>query len=103
MRNKGVYDFDIKLKSVEEYLNNIKTAKQICREIGVNKKVFLNWVRKYKVEGAKGLIIKDSNKKYSTELKIKAVEDYFNSTLSQFEICSKYYICSHIVIAFVYK
>ncbi|CDF58745.1 transposase [Thermobrachium celere] len=45
MRKKGVYDFDIRLKSVEEYLNNIKTAKQICREIGVNKKVFLNWVR----------------------------------------------------------
>ncbi|CDF58423.1 helix-turn-helix domain-containing protein [Thermobrachium celere] len=98
MRKKGVYDFDIKLKSVEEYLNNIKTAKQICREIGVNKKVFLNWVRKYKVEGAKGLIIKDSNKKYSAELKIKAVEDYFNSTLSQFEICSKYNISSYGVL-----
>ena len=35
------------------------------------------------------------NKKYSAELKLKAVNDYLNGGGSQYEICQKYRILSH--------
>lgn len=42
--------------------------------------------------------ISKKNKKYSAELKLKAVQDYLNGVGSQVEICKKYGICSHTTL-----
>ena len=39
-----------------------------------------------------------TNKKYSAELKLKAVQDYLNGVGSQVEICKKYGISSHATL-----
>lgn len=42
--------------------------------------------------------ISKKNKKYSAELKLKAVQDYLNGIGSQVEICKKYGISSHTTL-----
>ena len=42
--------------------------------------------------------ISKKNKKYSAELKLKAVQDYLNGVGSQVEICKKYGISSHTTL-----
>lgn len=89
---------EIKINVVEQYLKGLKSINQICSELKVNSSSVKGWVRKYKTFGPEGLINKNNNTKYSTEIKLAAVTDYLNGIGSLSNICIKYKISSHGVL-----
>lgn len=98
MDRKPKIDHQTKIKSVNMYLNNEKSATEISNILGVSEESFREWIRKYKSSGAEGLKTISKNTYYSPEIKILAVTDYLSGKGSQYDICSKYNISSHSVL-----
>ena len=65
-----------KLEVVHLYLEQGKSISILTKTFGVNSDSIINWIRKYQTEGIEGLKERHSWKKYSSELKEKAVTDY---------------------------
>lgn len=104
MGRKSKFFPEQKLEVVEDYLCGKKGLTQILFELSVTKKSFYQWVRKYKLHGAEGLITVNKNKHYSPELKQDAVTDYLNAKGSLFDICNKYDISNHgLLLAWIKK
>lgn len=62
---------------------------EAARQIGVDKMTIRDWVRQYQVEGASAFLPRETNRKYSPELKETAVLEYLAGIGSQQEICKK--------------
>ena len=62
----------------------------IKRRHGISKTTLYEWVRLYKTRGVEGLAPATQPRKYSPELKRKAVEDYLSGGGSLRSICAKY-------------
>ncbi len=83
------------IEAVIRYLNGEGRAVDWAAWIGIHRKNFYRWVRKYQAEGIAGLkhefgkryIVK--NPVYPTELKVKAVQAYLSGEGSQEVICRK--------------
>ena len=86
--------YEQKLETVLEYINGKISQLQGAKKNGVSIASFQTWIRKYKTEGVEGLQKGTKNKKYSSELKTMAVEDYLTGKESQETICMKYKISS---------
>ena len=83
-----------KVMLVKKYLAGEISATEVCEIVRVNNESFRNWIRIYKQEGSLGLINNGTNRRYSRELKINAVEAYLTGEGSQSEICKRYKIRS---------
>lgn len=74
-RNKG-YDYELKLKVVQECLKGKKTYKEIAEELGINSlSSIYGWIDIYKKRGEEGLKDKVGYQNYTTEFKLKAVKE----------------------------
>ena len=79
---------------VERYLNGEVGITQAAKLAKVNHKSFQAWIGLYKAEGPAGLLNQYRNRSYSTEIKMKAVNDYLSGGSSLLNICEKYDIRS---------
>lgn len=91
---KNKVSYENKIQAVKEYIKGGLSQKEIARKFDVSATSFQVWLRKYESEGAEALKERKSNKKYSAELKLQAVNEYFAGKGSQEEICKKYKISS---------
>ena len=79
MSKRGPKSVEEKLEVVHLYLEQGKSISILTKTFGVNSDSIRNWIRKYQTEGIEGLKKRHSWKKYSSELKEKAVTDYLTS------------------------
>ncbi|MGO0986392.1 helix-turn-helix domain-containing protein, partial [Clostridioides difficile] len=55
MSRKSKTSYEIKIKSVEEYITGEKRACDICKELNIREVSFHRWVSRYNTNGAEGL------------------------------------------------
>ena len=96
MSRKSKIDALEKVKIVEQYLNGEISQKGAAKVCGVNKRSVQDWIRIYKTEGPQGLLTLKTNKRYPTELKLKAVQAYLSGEGSLDEICARFGIRQHV-------
>lgn len=92
-KGKGIL-YEQKLEAVEKYLHGQGSQQSIAREYGIGKSALRQWIANYEGMGPSGLITTSTNKRYSAELKIAAVEAYLRGEGSLMEICKKFKIRS---------
>lgn len=85
---------DKKAAIVKRYLDGEIGRNEAARITGVAPSSFVLWVNKYKNNGVLGLMPREKNYEYSSELKFQAVRDYMAGSGSQDTICKKYKIRS---------
>ena len=83
------------IHSVERYQRGETSQGAEAKRLGVSKQTFQDWIRKYETFGAEGFE-HTGNRKYSSELKASAVQDYLNGEGSLAAICKKYGISARI-------
>ena len=76
MSKRSPKSVEEKLEIVHLYLEQGKSMSILTKAFGVNGNIIRNWIRKYQTEGVEGLKESHSWKKYTSELKEKAVTDY---------------------------
>jgi len=85
---------DEKAAIVKRYLDGEIGRNEAARIAGVVPASFVLWVNKYKSNGVLGLVPREKNYEYGSELKLQAVRDYMAGCDSQDAICKKYNIRS---------
>ena len=98
MSKRSPKSVEEKLEVVHLYLEQGKSISILTKAFGVNGDTIKNWIRKYQKEGVEGLKESHSWKKYSSELKEKAVTDYLAGRGSLSRIVEKYDISNHYVL-----
>lgn len=70
----------------------------LVKQYQVDRTTIRRWIRNYELDGIAGL--KDTHHwhHYSTEFKLRAVEDYLNHQLTMSRCCKKYHISSESVL-----
>ena len=87
-----------RIAAVQEYLEGKGSYAAIAKRYGINHERFRQMVIRAKTEGIEAVRISSINKKYSTEIKLKAVTEYLEGKCSQMEICAKYHITQDTVL-----
>ena len=82
-----------KITAVRIYLDGKSSQRQLAKMYGVAQSSIQQWIRNYEAMGTAAFLTK-GYKKYSKELKQRAVEDYLSGKGSQDDICKKYEIRS---------
>lgn len=82
MSKRGPKSGKEKLEVIHLYLEQEKSISILTKAFGVNGDTIRNWIRKYQTDGVEGLKERHSWKKYSSELKEKAVTDYLTGRCS---------------------
>lgn len=85
---------DEKATIVKRYLDGEIGRSEAARIAGVVPSSFVLWANKYKNNGVLGLMPREKNYEYASELKFQAVRDYLAGCGSQDAICKKYKIPS---------
>ena len=81
----------------KKYLRGEKSYQKIAEEYGINKKTVEEIVAVYQAEGEEGFT-RTKNKKYSKEVKLKAITEYQSGEGSLLTICKKYKITNQSVL-----
>lgn len=84
----------MKLEAVEKYKRGEGSQDSIARACGVKKSSFQQWLTNYEALGSTGLAGRNTNSRYSAELKTAAAGAYLRGEGSQREICKRYGIRS---------
>ena len=87
--------------TMEEKVNLVRSCiagkmsqREASRKAGVSKATLQVWISRYQAEGSTAFLTHQCNRKYSSELKRKAVQDYLKGGNSLLAICRKYKIRS---------
>ncbi|MBD5135878.1 MAG: transposase [Lachnospiraceae bacterium] len=95
--SKPKYSSELKIRACEDFLSGKYSAAQVCEKYGItyntknHSSSSLNeWVAKYMAMGSAAFINSRHNKSYSSELKIRAVEEYLAGKGSILDITAKY-------------
>jgi transposase len=92
--SRGKYNALEKLAILEEVSNGEIGFLAAAKKYGINKITLMKWQRRYKTYGYEGLERRTHLQSYSTELKLRAVKDFLEGGLSQYQIIDKYKIAS---------
>lgn len=92
MVRKKKYSYEKKIGIVKEIVKGTSTPGRQSKETGVSKKRIEEWVMQYESMGEEGLRREGKNKRYTTQIKEKAVKEYLSGKGSHLEICKKYEI-----------
>ena len=85
------YEYQVKIKAVEEYKNSTKTLKQLAKKYGVkDPKTIKEWVDKYDKFGEDGLKEQKTTTNYPTEIKQKVIQLKLTTNLTNREIANIY-------------
>ena len=75
-----------RIAAVQEYLEGKGSYATIAKRYGIDHERFRQMVIRAKVDGIESVKIRRRNKKYSAEIKLKAVTEYLEGKCSQMEI-----------------
>jgi len=78
-----------KIVAVQRYRDGKSSQKSIAAALNISQASFQQWIRNYESMGPDAFLMA-GRKKYSAELKRKAVQEYLDGTGSQDDICKKY-------------
>jgi len=79
-----------KIEAAESYINGKGSLRFLGKQYGVHHSCIEKWVIKYKAFGAAGLESSATNRKYSQDLKKKAVGSYLDGGKSLSDVCIRY-------------
>ena len=94
MGRKSLYSIDEKIQIINEYQKGEKSFTDIYTKYGLAFTTIRKWEYIYETEGHLGFEVKQTNARYSKELKKNAIHDYLNGEGSYRDICKKYRIPS---------
>jgi len=94
MSRKPKYSHGEKIRACEDYFSGKRSASQIATDFGLKELTggIKTWFQLYKIQGSDALLPKSKNPSYSSEFKIKAVEEYIDGNGSLREISARYCI-----------
>ena len=92
MPHKSRFTLEEKKQAVEECIAGKESVNGCATKRKIPYSTLLGWIRLYQMRGIEGLISSGSNRKYSPEIKLLAVEEYQLGGCSQSSICKKYNI-----------
>ena len=92
MSRKPKYSHGEKIRACEDYFSGKRSASQIATDFGLKQLTggIKTWFQLYKTQGSDALLPKSKNPSYSSEFKIKAVEEYIDGNGSLREISAKH-------------
>ncbi|WP_375139115.1 transposase [Limosilactobacillus rudii] len=93
------HSLEQRLEAVHKALSGEYSINELANQYHIYGITISRWVRKYKNNGIDGLKESHHWKRYSVELKLKAVDDYLNNHLPAEACCEKYNISSSSVLA----
>jgi transposase len=94
MSAKNEYTGAEKLAILHELETGQDGRLEVAGKYNISITTLKKWRHRYELYGFKGLEIKIHQEKYSSELKLQAVQDYLSGAYSQYQIIDKYKIAS---------
>ena len=85
-----------KLSAIKEYNDGNGSYVSLATKLGISKTAFRNMVKHYNAGDLDAISNKKTNRRYSKELKLSAVNDYLDGKGSLTDICLKYKIISNV-------
>ena len=98
MSKRSPKSVEEKLEAVLSHLEKGQSLSQLSRRFDVAISTLERWIRRYQSDGEDGLVESRTWKKYTSELKQAAVEDYLSGQRGLNTICQKYGISSKSVL-----
>ncbi|SDB41050.1 Homeodomain-like domain-containing protein, partial [Streptococcus henryi] len=98
MSKRSPKSVEEKLEAVLCHLEKGESLSQLSRRFDVTIPTLERWIWRYQSDGVDGLKESHTWKKYSSDLKKSAVEDYLDGKGSTHTICQKYGISSTYVL-----
>ena len=96
MGRESKLTIDQKLSAIKEYNDGNGSYVSIAIKLGISKTAFRNMVKHYNAGDLDAISNKKTNRRYSKELKLSAVNDYLDGKGSLTDICLKYKIISNV-------
>ena len=94
MGRKSKISNELKIELVKRVLSGEASIKSLAKEYNIAKSSLMTWKKKYVEIGEESIMVGDKNRRYSREIKEKAIKSYLNNEGSLFDICKKYDIAS---------
>ena len=98
MGRKSKISNELKIELVKRVLSGEASIKSLAKEYNIAKSSLMTWKKKYVEIGEESIMVGDKNRRYSREIKEKAIKSYLNNEGSLFDICKKYDIASVSVL-----
>lgn len=98
MERKVKYDYEFKLRCVNEVLKKHQAITIVAKENSIGKTGLKDWISRYLEFGSKGLLPIQKNKNYSAEFKLKVLKTIKNKSLSLSKACLLFNISSSSMI-----
>lgn len=98
MGRKSKISNELKIELVKRVLSGEASIKSLAKEYDIAKSSLMTWKKKYVEIGEESIMVGDKNRRYSREIKEKAIKSYLNNEGSLFDICKKYNIASVSVL-----
>ena len=86
--------YEEKVLAIRKIKEGRESIRGVAKKLGTSDTSVRRWLIKYESQGVESLKNRQSNKRYSKELKIQAVEDYLSGKGSLYDLCKKYKINS---------
>lgn len=98
MGRKSKISNELKIELVKRVLSGEASIKSLAKEYDIAKSSLMTWKKKYVEIGEESIMVGDKNRRYSREIKEKAIKSYLSNEGSLFDICKKYDIASVSVL-----
>lgn len=98
MSGRTKFTWKQRLEAVEMCLSGDYSYTTVAKKFNTRDSTLINWIRSYKNNGVDGLKESHTWRRYTTELKLAAVNDYLSRKFSLLECCEKYNISSDYVL-----
>lgn len=87
MERKVKYNYEFKLRCVEEVLKGHQSVSSVAKETGVDPRGLSCWINVYIKYGKEGLLPRQKNTNYSVNFKLKVLQSIQNKSISLKEAC----------------
>jgi transposase len=98
MERKVNYNYEFKLRCVNEVLRNHQAITSIAKENGIGKTSLKDWISCYLEFGNEGLLPIQKNRNYSVDFKLKVLQTIDSKSLSLSKACLLFKIPSSSII-----
>lgn len=95
---KQRYSPELKEKIIKDYQSGVLNKSDLRTIYNMNPDTIYKWILKYELHGINAFIKGSGNSNYSSEFKIKCVEEYMSGKGSILDICAKYNISANAVL-----
>lgn len=103
MRKKSEYSKELKIKACEEYSKGNVSFNDVAQKFGIHRSLIHKWYIRYKEHGPNVFDTSNKKRSYSKEFKLKVVEEYTSSMLSQADLAVKYNISEEATRSWINK